>query len=113
MERPPEHLVDAAGKRLLRSRLEPSGWMLNETGSRGRTAAEEEGRARLGRPAGCLDIQRKEAAGGGGRSSPRHPSRSPGEHLKATLEKHKVPKAEIDEIMAIAASTAPDIIEKK
>lgn len=34
-------------------------------------------------------------------------------HLKATLEKHKVPKAEIDEIMAIAASTAPDIIEKK
>jgi hemoglobin len=34
-------------------------------------------------------------------------------HLKAALEKHKVPKAEIAEIMAIAASTAPDIIEKK
>jgi hemoglobin len=34
-------------------------------------------------------------------------------HLKATLEKHKVPKAEIDEIMTIAASTAPDIIEVK
>jgi len=34
-------------------------------------------------------------------------------HLKATLEKHKVPKAEIGEIMAIAASTAPDIIEAK
>ena len=34
-------------------------------------------------------------------------------HLKATLEKHKVPKAEIDEIMAIAASTAPDIVEKR
>ena len=34
-------------------------------------------------------------------------------HLKATLEKHKVPKAEISEIMAIAAATAPDIIEKK
>jgi hypothetical protein len=33
MERPPEHLVDAAGKRLLRSQLEPSGWTLNETGS--------------------------------------------------------------------------------
>lgn len=35
------------------------------------------------------------------------------EHLKATLEKHKVPKTEIGEIMAIAASTAADIIEKK
>jgi hemoglobin len=34
-------------------------------------------------------------------------------HLKATLEKHKVPTAEIGEIMAIAASTASDIIEKK
>ena len=34
-------------------------------------------------------------------------------HLKATLEKHKVPEKEIGEIMAIAASTAPDIIEKK
>jgi hemoglobin len=34
-------------------------------------------------------------------------------HLKAVLEKHKVPSAEIGEIMAIAASTAPDIIEKK
>lgn len=34
-------------------------------------------------------------------------------HLKATLDKHKVPKAEIDEIMAIAASTAPDIVEKR
>ena len=34
-------------------------------------------------------------------------------HLKATLEKHKVGKAEIDEVMAVAASTAGDIIEKK
>lgn len=34
-------------------------------------------------------------------------------HLKATLEKHKVPEAEIGEIMAIAASTASDIIEQK
>lgn len=34
-------------------------------------------------------------------------------HLKATLVKHKVPAKEIDEVMAIAASTAPDIVEKK
>jgi hemoglobin len=31
--------------------------------------------------------------------------------LKTTLEKHKVGKAEIAEIMKIAASTAPDIVE--
>lgn len=31
--------------------------------------------------------------------------------LKATLEKHKVGKAEMDEIMKIAASTAGDIVE--
>jgi hemoglobin len=34
-------------------------------------------------------------------------------HLKAALEKHKVPKTEIGEVMAIAASTASDIIEKQ
>jgi hemoglobin len=34
-------------------------------------------------------------------------------HLKATLAKHKVAQAEIDEVMAIAASTAPDIVEKR
>jgi hemoglobin len=34
-------------------------------------------------------------------------------HLKATLVKHKVPAKEIDEVMAIAASTAPDIVEKR
>jgi hemoglobin len=33
-------------------------------------------------------------------------------HLEATLRKHKVPAAELAEIMKIAASTAPDIIEK-
>ena len=33
--------------------------------------------------------------------------------LKSVLEAHKVPKAEIDEIMKIAASTAPDIVEKR
>jgi hemoglobin len=33
--------------------------------------------------------------------------------LKAVLEANKVPKAEVDEIMKIAASTAPDIVEKK
>jgi hemoglobin len=33
--------------------------------------------------------------------------------LKATLEKHKVGKAEMDEIMKIAASTAGDIVEAK
>jgi len=33
--------------------------------------------------------------------------------LRAVLESNKVPKAEIDEIMAIAASTAKDIVEKK
>ncbi len=33
-------------------------------------------------------------------------------HLKATLEKHKVPAKEIGEIMTIAASTAPDVVEK-
>ena len=34
-------------------------------------------------------------------------------HLKATLEKHKVGPTEVAEVMAIAASTAGDIIEKK
>jgi hemoglobin len=34
-------------------------------------------------------------------------------HLKAALEKHKVGAGEIGEIMKIAASTAPDIVEKK
>jgi truncated hemoglobin YjbI len=33
--------------------------------------------------------------------------------LRAVLESNKVPKAEVDEIMAIAASTAKDIVEKK
>lgn len=33
--------------------------------------------------------------------------------LKAVLEANKVPKAEVDEIMKIAASTAPDIVEKR
>jgi hemoglobin len=33
--------------------------------------------------------------------------------LQAVLEANKVPKAEIGEIMKIAASTAPDIVEKK
>ena len=33
--------------------------------------------------------------------------------LRAVLEANKVPKAEIGEIMKIAASTAPDIVEKK
>ena len=33
--------------------------------------------------------------------------------LRAVLESNKVPKPEIDEIMAIAASTAKDIVEKK
>lgn len=33
--------------------------------------------------------------------------------LKAVLEKHKVAKAEIDEVMKVAASTAPDIVEVK
>ena len=33
--------------------------------------------------------------------------------LQAVLEAHKVPKAEINEIMKIAASTAPDIVEKR
>jgi hemoglobin len=33
--------------------------------------------------------------------------------LKAVLEANKVPSAEINEIMKIAASTAPDIVEKK
>ena len=33
--------------------------------------------------------------------------------LQAVLEANKVPKAELDEIMKIAASTAPDIVEKK
>lgn len=33
--------------------------------------------------------------------------------LKAALEKHKVGKAEMDEIMKIAASTAGDIVEAK
>ena len=34
-------------------------------------------------------------------------------HLKGTLAKHKVPAAEVSEIMAIAASTAPDMVEKR
>ncbi len=34
-------------------------------------------------------------------------------HLKAALAKNQVPDAETGEIMAIAASTAPDIVEKK
>jgi hemoglobin len=33
--------------------------------------------------------------------------------LRLVLEKHRVPKAEIDEVMKIAASTAPDIVEVK
>ncbi len=33
--------------------------------------------------------------------------------LQAVLVANKVPKAEMDEIMKIAASTAPDIVEKK
>jgi hemoglobin len=33
--------------------------------------------------------------------------------LKAVLEANKVPSAEVNEIMKIAASTAPDIVEKK
>lgn len=33
--------------------------------------------------------------------------------LLAVLEKHEVPPRERDEIMAIAASTAPDIVQKK
>ncbi len=33
-------------------------------------------------------------------------------HLEATLKKHKVPAKELGEIMAIAASTAGDIVEK-
>lgn len=33
--------------------------------------------------------------------------------LRGVLEANKVPKAEIGEIMKIAASTAPDIVEKK
>ncbi len=33
--------------------------------------------------------------------------------LRAVLEANKVPKAEIGEIMKIAGSTAPDIVEKK
>jgi hemoglobin len=33
--------------------------------------------------------------------------------LKAVLEANKVGKAEVDQIMKIAASTAPDIVEKK
>lgn len=33
--------------------------------------------------------------------------------LKTVLEKHKVPKAELDEVMKIAASTATDIVEAK
>lgn len=33
--------------------------------------------------------------------------------LRSVLEKHRVPKAELDEVMAIAASTAPDIVEVK
>jgi len=32
-------------------------------------------------------------------------------HLKATLEKHKVPSAEVNAILKIAASTANDIVE--
>jgi hemoglobin len=31
--------------------------------------------------------------------------------LQAVLEKHGVPKAELEEVMKIAASTAPDIVE--
>ena len=34
-------------------------------------------------------------------------------HLDAALAKHKVPSAERKEVMAVAGSTAPDIIEKK
>jgi hemoglobin len=34
-------------------------------------------------------------------------------HLEAALRKHNVPRAEMDEVMKIAASTAPDIVEKK
>jgi len=34
-------------------------------------------------------------------------------HLQAALQKHNVPQAEMDEVMKIAASTAPDIVEKK
>jgi hemoglobin len=33
--------------------------------------------------------------------------------LKTVLERHKVPKREIDEVLAIAASTAPQIVEAK
>ena len=33
--------------------------------------------------------------------------------LQAVLEANKVPKAELDEIMKIAASTAPNMVEKK
>ncbi len=33
--------------------------------------------------------------------------------LRAVLEKHKVPKAELDEVLKIAASTVPDIVEAK
>ena len=33
--------------------------------------------------------------------------------LKAVLDANKVPSAEVNEIMKIAASTAPDIVEKK
>jgi len=33
--------------------------------------------------------------------------------LKGVLEKHKVGKAELAEVMKIAAATAPDIVEKK
>ena len=33
--------------------------------------------------------------------------------LKAVLEANKVPSAEVNQIMKIAASTAPDIVEKK
>lgn len=34
-------------------------------------------------------------------------------HMKAALEKHKVAPPELAEIMKIAASTAPDIVEKR
>ena len=34
-------------------------------------------------------------------------------HLVATLKKYKVPQAEIDELVAIVASTKADIVEKK
>jgi hemoglobin len=34
-------------------------------------------------------------------------------HLEAALRKHNVPQAEMDEVMKIAASTAPDIVETK